>query len=72
MRLTVKDIPPGEKFILIRAGKKYTMICQHEEKKYLFRVIEHSFTDSRDHHTTNREVTLNGQSYVKLIIRIRT
>ena len=45
MSLRVRDIPPGVKFCLVRNGHKFTMISQHEELHYLYRVIAHPWVD---------------------------
>lgn len=70
MTLRVRDIPPGVKFCLVRNGHKFTMIRQHEEHHYLYRVIAHSWTNRFGFKREKQEFTLNGQSYAKPIIRI--
>lgn len=70
MIIRVRDIPPGVKFCLVRNGHKFTMICQHEEHKYLYRVIAHEWRDKRMVIFKEQERTLNGQSFVKPVIRV--
>lgn len=69
MSLRVRDIPPGAKFSLVRNGHKFTMICQHENMHYLYRVIAHQWRDKKMGCFPEQERTLNGQSYVKPVIR---
>lgn len=75
MKTRVRDIPPGIKFRLERngnVGRQYTMIKQHEERRYLYRVLSHSWHDKTLGLIPQREVTLNGQSYAKSVIRVTT
>lgn len=70
MTLRVRDIPSGVRFCLIRNGHKFTMIGQHEDLRYLYRVIIHPWKHKKMDFP-EREGTLNGQSYVKPVVRIR-
>lgn len=70
MTLRVRDIPPGVKFCLVRNGHKFTMIRQHEELQYLFRVIAHDRFDRKGKFFNEHIGTLNGQSYAKPVIRV--
>lgn len=70
MSLRVRDIPPGVKFCLVRNGHKFTMIRQHEELHYLYRVIAHPWADKKMGLFREQEKTLNGQSFAKPVIRI--
>ncbi|MGY6030686.1 hypothetical protein ACUY4Q_003679 [Phytobacter sp. AG2a] len=72
MTLRVRDIPPGVKFCLVRNGHKFTMINQHEDLHYLYRVIAHPWHGKKSSLLTEREWTLNGQSYVKPVVRVHS
>lgn len=69
MILRVRDIPAGVKFQLIRNGHRFTMVGQHETMHYLYHVIAHPWSHRRMGYFPEKEKTLNGQSYVKPIVR---
>lgn len=66
--LRVRDIPVGMKFCIIRSGHKFTMIGA-DEKKYRFHVIAHSWTGKKGFSMPERKQVINGQSYVKPVVR---
>lgn len=69
MKTRVRDIPPGVKFCLTRNGSKFTMISQHEEHRYLFKVIAHDRVDRKGNFFNEHVGTLNGQSFAKPVVR---
>lgn len=69
MKTRVRDIPPGVKFSLTRNGNKFTMIGQHEELRYLFRVVAHDRFDRKGKFFNEHVGTLNGQSFSKPVVR---
>lgn len=69
MTLRVRDKPPGIRFSLTRNRHKFTMICQHEDHRYLYRVIAHAWVDKRAGFVAEREASINGQSFAKPFVR---
>ena len=67
--LRVRDIPSGVKFMLVRNGHRFTMIGQHEDHHYLYRVTPHQWSDEKLRTMPEKDLTINGQSYAKPIIR---
>lgn len=70
MTLRVRDIPPGIRFSLTRNMHKFTMIRQHEDHRYLYRVIAHAWVDKRAGYVAELETSINGQSFAKPVVRI--
>ncbi|GKX58365.1 hypothetical protein SOASR031_06800 [Leminorella grimontii] len=69
-QLRVRDIPPGVTFVMLRTGFKHTMIGQ-SEKRHQYRVIRHQCVIKPFGVVPPGELTINGQSYVKPVIRVR-
>lgn len=69
--LRVRDMPPGVRFCLVRNRHQFTMLRQDPERKYQFHVISHPWVNQRGEKFAEKEAYMNGQSYVKPVIRIQ-